>query len=857
MPTLAPPKGSILLLRQTLPSLVSPDLFRVKEWWYDPATRTAARYLPPDSLDGAEYSRPLTDIVDRWCDNPGVAPFREIQVTHNGAGGITLTPVDGVTTCFYSCTLGLALSAPATRQGRTDLTALVSGAQGPVLLSLTDFQTPGVPAQVLPAPAAGLGFVFIDLRPGTYTVTARETRANGCQATATITITALYGARYEVPFFDAENIACLLRISEREYVGAVEVLTPQQSPVMLDWPGAPTDHVFGQLLRGSQAQLALYLMTDEQLLPLFSGDERLHRADVLRAGAGLWRGYLLPEQYDVEFLAPPTTFNLSATDGLGTLHEMPFTGPAGESPRGDWPLLRVLQFCLDKLNLDLPVQVLLNLYPSTATAAAAAIEQILVDVAQYQDDKGKPWDCGKVLLALLTPFQARLYQWAGAWHLERLSELTTDVMTSTTYAPNGALLPPAPITLLTPIAPPSQGRPCWLNATQRQNLRPAVAGVRVTAEPGPPVNLLRDGLPKPTDAPALPVAWRRSGRAVLAVASLLYQGRDKTPLLRLVGSTANRTTPALADWVELPPTLPVPIGTISGGPNTGPQGGAIDLTFTATPYGNTPNALDAQQSALFVAVQIGGVWVAPNGMESLTTPLYQEIRFPDAKAVVYNLPYVRVRQTVTQRQTIVVRFVVPSGGASACTADVSNISVTWANQGCGRAFSVELDDPYTTPYEANTRQLVSRRDDALVLFHTDTPLVRHGGTWLDLLGRPVQGWAEPAQPGQLREVGDYLVRDRTIWQAAPAQALTGPLLGTLPTGPGALLTDASELRPGVYAQTATSYDVEATLWQVGAVQLRGLALAAAAYPLGLIYNEDLSPWLSEAGGYLTYEDASS
>ncbi len=145
-------------------------------------------------------------------------------------------------------------------------------------------------------------------------------------------------------------------------------------------------------------------------------------------------------------------------------------------------------------------------------------------------------------------------------------------------------------------------------------------------------------------------------------------------------------------------------------------------------------------------------------------------------------------------------------------------------------------------------------DEGTTLFHADTPWVRRAGTLLDGNSLPTQGWREAATPGQVREVGDYLVRDRNLLQRGPAQVLSGPLRGGL-AGPGVLLTDPAEVRPAVYLLTSAAYSVNGAEWQVTAAQVRTLSVPDEALPEGIIYHEDGSPVLHEDGAYMLYEHA--
>ena len=842
------PSPESTLLRRHVVSTTSNGALQIREYYYEPSLRDS-RFIDFLSSDDGEYTLSTAVIVDRWCTAIGVAPYTEARVHRSGGmGAIAIDYADNVTSCQLICALGVTLTAGPVHNGRADLTATLRGATGAVLLSLDGFQTPGTP------PETATTATFLDARPGTYTISARETRAGGCTATATLTFTAPYGPRYEVSFKDLDSTACLLRVWEREYGGAVEELTAQEEAVVLDWPGGATDHLFTQLLNGSECQLALYLMRDEQLLPLFSGDERLHRVDYHRAGVLRWTGYLLPEQYDAAFLTPPSVFNLAASDGLGTLSTTPFVGSAGEALRGDWTALRVLRFCLDKLDLALPLRTLFTLFPAGALTSRPALEQFAVDVAAYQDDKGKAWDCGRVLLELLKPFAARLYQQDGAWWLERLSELTGGDTTYTAYAADGTRAADVTVNRLMEVSGPPT-TPHWLNGGQRQGLRPAVGTVTVTPDESEPTNLLRFALPAVTDLPApWPASWTgASATPATPWAQLLYDGKDKAPKLRLLGTpgplfgypslAAGFAAAALAPWVQTPVSPPLPLPFRQGG---GHDDETLVLKFTATPFGITPNELSGQHSFLVVGLHFGNAWLRgqSGGADSPVTPVVVSAAdFTTDQEVTVEVPFGGTQQLGAQ--PLYVRFYAPVGGASAPTVDLTDIRLEYATR------TPEIDDAYTSSYTGNTGQLVSRVDTAAAVFHADTRHVRHPGTWLEPTGRPVQGWYEA--PGQLREVGDYLVRDRLRWQAVPAQALAGTLRGQLP-GPGTLLTDPSEIRPAVYVLTTCQHRAASAEWEVTAVQDVLLTPPVARLPDNAIYNDDLTAWQDEDGRILVYEN---
>ena len=873
MPT--PPANGVLLRRRTQRLVANnEDEFQINEDWYDPATRTAANYALGLSTDGSTYSRPASEVIDAYCLSPGLAPFTERRYSHAyigtavvGTGGVVFTDVANAPACLRNCTLTVSLTASAMAAGQADLTATPAGGVGALEVSLDDFLTPGLPA------TNGVAVVFLNQRAGTYTVTARETRPGGCRATATVTLVSTYGPLFRLNYKDADNAACEALIVERDYKGTVEVLPHgQKNPLTLDWPGGQ-GHLFNSLLRGSEAQLGLYLTRPDQLLPLFSGDERLHRVEHRKNGALTWIGYLQPEQYDVAFLAPPTTFNLRATDGLGTLSDIPFADAAGGLLRGDWSLLRILRFCLNKLDLGLPLYTLVNLRPDTAAAGTAALEETFFDVAGFRDGKNKPRTCGKVLADLLQLYQARLYQQDGAWWLERLSELTIEPLTYAGYSPAGVRMAADLVrpSLLATIVPPTTPGLSWRKATQRQNLRPAVARIAASIADDALSNALRDVLPTNADLPGdLARNWFGYNPRNTAARALVYAGKDKPPIIQLIGESGNVLTPGNSAYIETPvfgPRTLRPTRTRAGGTPTG----YLVLSFTATPYGNTPATFN-NGPRLYLAAQFGQHWLqliggaADNGPQftlintgsggapiDSTTPLESYLAFNDAKALNVRA-YLATNTTQLGPQLLKLRIYSPVGGANTpTTVNITELKLEWY----GSDGVLDGIPGPATEYVRVTGQQVSRTDEENDLFFSTTGgarfTERRTGTLLDRDALPVAGFIEPAAPGQFRDAGDYFIRDRAFLETKPAQVLTGSLHGAI--GPGSLLTDPAEVRPGVYGLTGCSLNTAEAVWQVTAVQINTLVPPVVTLPENAIYNEDLTAWTAEDGRILVYENA--
>lgn len=807
-------------------------------YYWLPSTRATGQLRLSDSAQPQVYSRPTTDIVDRWCVDPGVAPYIEKQVHHDGVGGVDITSVEGATACQIRCTLTLsethtAADGVATLAVKADAADYRGGK-----FSLDDFASPGVEGIRGTSDSQWVA-TFENLPSGRYQVRYQENRPGGCSAVLSVALTSSYGLRYRLIYDDPEGNAQVLTLSERGYTGAVEDICGQGVPATITYPGGSTEHVFTSLVRGSALDLALRVSTEDQFLPTFSGDERLFKVEHYGPDAKLeLRTFLLPEQYDAAFLSHlvKPEFNLSATDGLGTLSSIPFTTAAGAVPAGEWTWLRVVLTCLNKLNLDLPLHVRGNLYPVGADRTRSFLEAVAVNVASYQDN-GKAWDCGKVLRAVLASPICRLYQQDGAFWLERLADLTTGEMDYFAYSPEGVALSVVRRTLLHTIEPNSALS--WRDGNQRQGLRPAVSFVSLTAGVGDLLNLLDRFLPGPTDTTLR--GW--SGTAPV---ELLYQSKDAQPWLRLTGAPVGADL-AAALYLQTPATASVPV---SGND----LGGALTVRMKVKAYGQLlpdpdlgPSGYPEQVAHIGVALRSGLKWLSAFGGVEQDEPIYFPVYFTTNDEVEVVLKGYSNVSLGAGSAPLVLRFTQAVAGDSPApvTVDVKVIELLW------QADTPSLADTYGSEYQFDNKLQVSRRDESEELFHLDTPYARRAGTLIQPgSSLPTNLWQERVG-GQALQLGAWWVTYRALWQRRPAQTLSGTLSGTI--GPGSLITDPDETRPGVYLLTDYRRNPKDKTISLSAVQL--LTITAPSLPESdyLITNEDGTGWLSEANEPLLYE----
>lgn len=204
---------------------------------------------------------------------------------------------------------------------------------------------------------------------------------------------------------------------------------------------------------------------DAKFLHLFSGDEKRYRVEVVGINEAedeqlLWKGFLLPGQYNEPYKQVLFFVDFTATDMLGSLKGK-YLPP--------WyyqqtlPIAKVLAYCLENTGLEQNLVVKPSVVPE---ADLYTWEAIGVNMLDYVDgDKYK--DCYEILEGVISSNVMTIYSFRGYWWLEgvhRRAELSTtnlqfdtngdriaDLITTKELVDCGGKLQPTPnFTALTP-----------------------------------------------------------------------------------------------------------------------------------------------------------------------------------------------------------------------------------------------------------------------------------------------------------------------------------------------------------------------------------------------------------------------
>ena len=156
---------------------------------------------------------------------------------------------------------------------------------------------------------------------------------------------------------------------------------------------------------GTSLDFGLHSETDGQYLHLYTPDNHKYLIKLLRDGAVVWEGYLLPEYYSEAYIAPPYTVNFTATDWLGMLKNVDF--PAQDERV---PILKVIKTCLEYTELPLDFAYQLNLAVEGMEDGGNLLGMLHINPITFTG-----YNCYEVLEKILTSLNATLRQMGHYW----------------------------------------------------------------------------------------------------------------------------------------------------------------------------------------------------------------------------------------------------------------------------------------------------------------------------------------------------------------------------------------------------------------------------------------------------------
>lgn len=177
------------------------------------------------------------------------------------------------------------------------------------------------------------------------------------------------------------------------------------------------------VIKGKRIEFSFLSTINENLTTFIAGPDDQWLVEVLVGATQIFSGYLVTDATREAFLPPHTyTVQLTASDNLGLLKDLPLTKADGTNPRGKFRLIEYVSWCLQKTGLQLPIKMVYNLRPEQLTAAGShTFHEVYLDAKTFERDVNESIDCYEALERLLKG--AFLTQHNNEWWIIRVDEI--------------------------------------------------------------------------------------------------------------------------------------------------------------------------------------------------------------------------------------------------------------------------------------------------------------------------------------------------------------------------------------------------------------------------------------------------
>lgn len=261
----------------------------------------------------------------------------------------------------------------------------------------------------------------------------------------------MYGIHYQIEFQSPQKADTVnnnifnVNILQQDYAGTVTKLRGAAVPFKLSYQSG--DDSIITTIRGSECEINFYNIGPTPLTTFYSEDDEewkiefyLHQTSGFVINLLLWTGFIVQDDCEEEFQDVPYVVTLRGTDNLGLLKDVPLY-TTDTTVIGKVTLFSIIQAALTATGIEIPFQILCNLYENTTTDrtvtnTATLFEQTLIHTGAYLNDDGTWQNYYSVLEKILAPLNATLLQTGGRWTIVRYPEykyFTNNQITGTLY----------------------------------------------------------------------------------------------------------------------------------------------------------------------------------------------------------------------------------------------------------------------------------------------------------------------------------------------------------------------------------------------------------------------------------------
>lgn len=280
--------------------------------------------------------------------------------------------------------------------------------------------------------------IFNGLYVGPHTIYAKD--ANGC--TAKIQITILYkpapAERFNFSFRDErDQRTTTVKIYDREYIGDVVYLDKADATPVMSKKPKPDGSVNNKFypVNPTKEYINFKSQVNFEFLVLYTYDNKRFLVVKEIDGEPMWSGYVVPSAYKEDYIHPPYTSEIAVADNVETLKTEKFEDEESNLLTGRLKVIEIIALIMKKTGLELDIQCGINIFEENHSTGVTddPLDQTYMNLECYrtrntvQTSTGEnveveeAFSCWDVLVALLTPFGARIFQENNRWIIEEVN----------------------------------------------------------------------------------------------------------------------------------------------------------------------------------------------------------------------------------------------------------------------------------------------------------------------------------------------------------------------------------------------------------------------------------------------------
>ena len=232
-----------------------------------------------------------------------------------------------------------------------------------------------------------------------------------------------YGLRYYAEARDIFEVIYRIEILENDYSGAGVLLSLGSSPILRQDNSK-------EGIAGTSLELLLQEDIEGRLKTLYTTDNRKFKVILYKGGTIIWQGFVLPERYSEDYIAPPYDVAISATDGLGVLKNIDY--PASDNRA---TLLQIIKECLQAAGIELDIEVQSGITLENQSVTESIIKHLYINKESFVE-----MNCYEVLSDVMRSLNASITQRANKWLISRQNDanVSTIIYDFTTLNRKGA-----------------------------------------------------------------------------------------------------------------------------------------------------------------------------------------------------------------------------------------------------------------------------------------------------------------------------------------------------------------------------------------------------------------------------------